>query len=527
MKTDHNNLCAPESRLISTSWFVFVLAAANTFIYHLPLAAYSLDNIDAISLNGLRTLFTLLVIVYAVSVILFFSFTLISTHLLKLIAAIAAVGNALALYFITTYQVILDKSMMGNILNTQTSESAEFLHPKLLIYIIVLGIIPSWIIVRTRVESVRRVPALIYMTAMLGITLATIYVNASTTLWFDKHSRRLGGMIVPWSYTINSARLLNDRFQENVEITLLPAITLIADQKSVVVLVIGETARANNFSLYGYDRQTNPLISATDAIALPNAKACSTYTTASVHCMLAHDGAPRGSTESLPSYLQRHNIDVVWRTNNWGEPPLVVEDYVNAAQLQENCNGPHCDYDEVLLTELVERIESSDKDNVFVVLHTKGSHGPSYYTRYPGNFERFKPVCKSVELQKCTAAELANAYDNTIVYTDFFLDRTIEQLKKIQNRPALMLYVSDHGESLGEYGLYLHGTPNAIAPAVQLEIPFIIWMSESFKQVNKVDSVQFKNGPYSHANVFHSIMGAFGLRSSVYNEKLDIFNRLE
>lgn len=508
---------------ISTSWYVLILAAANTLLFHLPLANYSLNNINASSLNGLRTLFTLLVIVFAVSVILFFTITLISTRLLKWLAVMAAVGNAIALYFINTYQVILDKSMMGNIFNTQTSESTEFLHPKMLIYVVLLGIVPAWLILKARVQPVRRVRACIYIVAMLGITLATIYINATTTLWFDKHSRRLGGMMLPWSYTINSARLLADRFSENREIKLLPSPTSMANRKTVVVLVIGETARAKNFSVYGYERQTNPLIAASDAIVLPNSKACSTYTTASIHCMLSHTGAPRGAIEPLPSYLQRHNVEVVWRTNNWGEPNIIVEQYVKSPILRAICTSEYCDHDEVLLTGLVDRIESASKDNVLVVLHTKGSHGPAYHSRYPKDFERFKPACKSVELNNCTSAELTNAYDNTIVYTDYFLNSTIDQLKRLSDRSTVMLYVSDHGESLGEFGLYLHGTPNAIAPAVQLDIPFIIWMSDRFKKINDIQPDQFSHAAYSHKHVFHSIMGAFGMRGSVYDKALDIF----
>lgn len=514
-----------QSKTISASWFVFILAAANTCLYHYPLATYAVDNLDYASINGMRTLLTLFVIVFVVTAVLFFAISLLSSTVLKIIAAIAALCSSIAFYFISTYHVILDKSMMGNILNTQSSESLEFLHPKMLVFVLLLGIVPAWLILRTRVQKVRRLRSLLLMGATLGIGLIIIYLNASTSLWFDKHSKKLGGMILPWSYTINSIRVQLERSKEYVEVTLLPAATSNTSDKTVVVFIIGETARAKNFSLYGYERNTNPLIAASDATALPNVTACSTYTTASIHCMLSHTGATKGSFEPLPSYLQRNNVEVVWRTNNWGEPPLVVEEYTKGSELRPSCTENNCDYEEVLLTGLVERIQASKRDKVLVVLHTKGSHGPSYHTRYPEEFAVFKPVCKSVELDKCTQDELTNAYDNTIIYTDYFLDQTIKKLEQLADRPTAMIYVSDHGESLGEYGLYLHGTPNAIAPAVQLEIPFIVWMSEGFKQLHDIDSSVFTQPEYSHSNVFHSVMGALGVNASVYDETLNIFNK--
>jgi lipid A ethanolaminephosphotransferase len=231
------------------------------------------------------------------------------------------------------------------------------------------------------------------------------------------------------------------------------------------------------------------------------------------------------SYEPLPSYLQRNGVDVIWRTNNWGEPPLKVQTYQRAEDIPGACQGDSCRYDEVLLQGLEQRIRSSAKAKIFVVLHQHGSHGPAYYSEYPKRFEVFTPVCKSVELHECTKAELVNAYDNTIVYTDEFLSRTIELLKTFLPTASMLMYVSDHGESLGEYGLYLHGAPNSIAPDVQRDIPFLVWMSADFKR-NKGISIQQLNreSSHSHANVFHSVMGAFDMRSDIYNRQLDLFS---
>ncbi|MFL1781313.1 Phosphoethanolamine--lipid A transferase EptA C-terminal domain protein [Candidatus Hepatincolaceae symbiont of Richtersius coronifer] len=170
-------------------------------------------------------------------------------------------------------------------------------------------------------------------------------------------------------------------------------------------------------------------------------------------------------------------------------------------------------------------IKENLNNNTFIVLHQSGSHGPSYYTKYPTNFEKFTPVCQSVELQNCSIISLINAYDNTILYTDNFLTKIITTLKDFTNVRFVMIYISDHGESLGEYNTYLHGLPNAIAPEVQSQIPFLVWMSDDFIKHNKINKDTFiKNTSYSQFNIFYSVMGAFGLKSEFYNKKLDIFN---
>jgi len=307
---------------------------------------------------------------------------------------------------------------------------------------------------------------------------------------------------------------------------LLPLATSSSGQKTVVVLVIGESARAASFSLYGYKNTTNPEMALLDVQALPNVHACSTYTTASLRCILSHtDSSSEIATtyEPLPSYLHRHGVDVIWRTNNWGEPKVDVDEYIKGDQLRQNCEADSCNYDEVLLTGLLERIKNSKKNKVFVILHQSGSHGPAYSTKYPPQFEKFTPVCRSVELHQCTQQELNNAYDNTIVYTDHFLAQVIQGLSSIEDRASMLMYISDHGESLGEKGLYLHGTPVLIAPSEQTKVPFIFWASTLFKnKFNLKDRPLQKASGYSQHNIFHTVMGAFDMTSTIYDESLNI-----
>lgn len=334
-------------------------------------------------------------------------------------------------------------------------------------------------------------------------------------------------MTLPWSYVVNLARVQAEAMASREQVLLPPATFAADDGRKVVVLVIGEAARAQNFSLYGYARETNPRLAAAGVIALKNAVSCATYTTASLRCMLSHTGSTSAFSrpfEPLPSYLQRHGVDVVWRTNNWGEPPLEVGSYQRAEALRQGCTGTGCGFDEVLLSGLRERIAAAERQRVFIVLHQKGSHGPSYYTRYPPQFEKFEPVCRSVELSRCTDEELVNAYDNTILYTDYFLARVVEILESLQETPALLMYMSDHGESLGELGLYLHGVPDSMAPDVQRRVPFIVWASKGFFAENSEVMNRLSQRESSSArNIFHSVMGAFGMRSAIYEKQLDIF----
>jgi lipid A ethanolaminephosphotransferase len=513
---------------LTATAFTAVAAVVNALLYHLPLLSFAASNLDLTSFTGELTLATLLVGLLSATVLVLTLLAIISGRLLKPFCMLMAIGNAIAVYFVVTYHVVLDETMMGNVLNTDFAESSEFLHPTLIFYVLALGILPCWLLARVRIrQSPRSHLAALVLTCLLG-TVFWFLLASRTWLWFDANSKRVGGMIMPLSYVINTGRYLVPRLMASDVQVPLQLATFSSTGKTVVVLVIGEAARAKNFQLYGYNRPTNPLLSGASVVALKNATACATYTTTAVRCILSNIDAGSILTkryEPLPSYLQRNGVDVIWRTRNWGEPPMKVQTYQRASDLSASCVGAHCAYDEVLLTGLEQRIKASSSQRVFVVLHQTGSHGPAYHTKYPSEFEYFKPVCTSVELSKCNDDELVNAYDNTILYEDYFLFRAIGVLQQLQDTAALLIYVSDHGESLGEYGMYLHGLPNAIAPDVQKDIPFVIWMSEEYihrkaVQIGRLESQR----SHSQRDIFHTVMGAFSMHSNAYEGEYDIFS---
>jgi lipid A ethanolaminephosphotransferase len=252
----------------------------------------------------------------------------------------------------------------------------------------------------------------------------------------------------------------------------------------------------------------------TDVFHFP-ATSCATYTTAGVKCILEHKNTDE-LYEILPNDLYRNKVEVIWRTTNWGEPPLHIKNIQNKQALMANCQGETCEYDEILLNGLKEQILASPKNKILIVLHSSTSHGPTYSKKYPPQFEAFKPVCNSVELAKCSQTELMNAYDNTIVYTDYILAKIIEDLKELKAYNSAMIFVSDHGESLGEKNLYMHGLPMSLAPKEQYEIPFIVWTSEGSKQLKP-------NKNLTQNHVFHSVLNFLGVQSPIYDEQLNIF----
>ncbi|TYL49302.1 phosphoethanolamine--lipid A transferase EptA [Marinomonas sp. IMCC 4694] len=510
-----------------TSVFIVVLALLNTILYNWPVLLFSLQNLDGVTLNSARTLITVFAVIYLVTTLVLYAVFLLSRRLGKVISAITAIANSLAVYFVVTYNVILDKTMMGNIVNTQFSESSQFLTPTLILYVMVLGLLPAWLILQSQVKKTPRWRLLTHLVVTVVVTSTWIWQSQQHWLWIDDHAKQLGGRIMPWSYVGNAVRYQQERAQDNVVQTLLPDATFHSDDKTVVVLVIGESARAENFALYGYGKPTTPLLSNSDIITLKNATSCASYTTAAVKCILSHNdpsGVFAENFEPLPSYLQRQGIDVFWRTKNWGEPPIKVASYQSAGDLEAGCEGQECRFDGVLLSHLAEQIQASDKQKIFVVLHQTGSHGPSYFQKYPKEFGVFTPVCQSVELGNCTQKALINAYDNTIVYNDHFLDQLRKTLLGLNHTSSAFLYVSDHGESLGESGIYLHGTPYSIAPEQQLKVPFLMWLSPSFIEQKHLSVDVLKAREQStQANVFHTVMGAFDMRSEIYNPTLDMF----
>jgi lipid A ethanolaminephosphotransferase len=306
---------------------------------------------------------------------------------------------------------------------------------------------------------------------------------------------------------------------EQAEEIKLPDGKITDREKTVVVLVIGESARKANFQLYGYARDTNPLLSKRAGLKVYQATSCATYTTAGTKAILE----PQDSGdlyELLPNYAYRTGVDVSWRTSNWGEPPIHVPEYLTNEELGEQYPGENVYYDAILQKGLRQRIESSQKDKVLIVLHTSTSHGPKYANKYPKEFEVYRPVAQNVEEGEKNVGRLVNAYDNTIRYTDYLLDSLITTLRSMSEWHSAMIFISDHGESLGENKMFMHGLPMKLAPKVQYEIPFLVWVSEGFRDYKPEQDLP---AVLEQHYIFHSVLNLLSIQSPAYNAAYDIF----
>ena len=495
---------------VSAVLSLFTLAA-----FHIPFFRHVIANVES-GFNAVLIFISMVVIMVAANYFFYYLLLWTGRFAGKLIVAFSFVADAVSLYFINTYDVILDESMMGNVFNTQFSEASGFFSFGAVLYVLFLGVIPCvYIFVRkTDYGSFKRFAA--NTGASLGLIIVIVFANMTNWPWMDRNSTILGSLLMPWSYTVNTVRHELKVRERNREEIKLPDAEFRTNTKDVCVLVIGESARRDHFSLYGYGRETNPKLKS-DSVKVLIANSAATYTTAGVKAILDHKPTDK-LYEILPNYMYRAGADVIWRTTNWGEPPVHIEKYRQAADLKKMYPDEDDRYDGILLRGLAEEILSSGKNKVLVILHTNTSHGPSYEKHYPKEFETFSPICTTVEMSKADPAQLMNSYDNSIVYTDHLLHTAIGELKSLPEEwRSCMIYVSDHGESLGEGNLYMHGVPMSIAPKEQIEIPFIVWTSEGISGIKDLEQV----GQY---HVFHSVMNFMGAYSEIYDEEMNIFS---
>ncbi|MFW0754455.1 phosphoethanolamine transferase [Pseudomonas sp. H11T01] len=449
-------------------------------------------------------------------------------------------------YFMAQYGVLIDAGMLRNFAETNATEVRGLLSLKWLAYVVFLGVLPSWLLWKTPInyrrwhgELLSKMLVGIVSAGVIGVVALANYQGLSS-LFRNHHELRL--MIVPSNYIGASVGYM----REQVVSARQPFLKIGEDaqknpawqthaRKSLTVLVVGESARAENFGILGYDRDTTPKLSKeAGLIAFTDVHSCGTETAVSVPCMFSnmgrqdYDASKAKNEEGLLDVLKRAGLEVIWRDNQSGckgTCDRVTIDDVSNLQDPVLCADSEC-RDEILLQGMQQFIDNLDKDTV-LVLHQMGSHGPEYFKRYPKAYERFTPVCESNALNNCSRDSIVNGYDNTLVYTDHVLSTLIDLLRSNQNKvDTAMLYLSDHGESLGEYNLYLHGTPYMLAPEQQKHVAMLAWFSDSYQKAFSVDAgcLQLsREKPLSHDNLFHSMLGLLKVDSSVYNASLDMF----
>lgn len=450
-----------------------------------------------------------------------------------------------ASYFMLTYGVVLDRSMVANIFQTHAAETLELITWRLVLWTLLLGLLPAALLFLAPVRQLgwgRELWRKARVLAIVSAALASIvFAFFSSYASLARNHRDLRLQLVPTNvlaatYSYGKRRLATPAVLQAVGQDATARKRPAGSRPRVLVLVVGETARAANFSVLGYGRQTNPRLAAeSDLVTFNSATSCGTATAVSLPCMFLDVGRERfdmemaGTRESLLDVVQRGGVKVLWRDNNSGCKGVcdrVPSEDVARAPVPVLCAAGEC-WDEVLLSGLDQQLERVTSDTL-IVLHMKGSHGPAYYRRYPPAFEHFKPVCRDAQLDRCSRASIVNAYDNSVLYTDHVLGRTIDLLRsRAQSIDPALLFVSDHGESLGEKGLYLHGLPYALAPDEQKRIPFLLWLPAERTPAWGLDAscARSKSAqPVSHDNLYTTVLGLLGVTTSLYDRARDVFS---
>lgn len=448
-------------------------------------------------------------------------------------------------HFTDSYGTIMDQTMILNVTKTDTAEVIDLLTIKCLWNLIIFGVLPSLIIYKIRIAKTNFSEEITnkfkhFFISLLLIFAVLLTFNKFYASFLREHkSLRYYSNPVYFFYSLTKYAFSHgSSAHAKVEkIGLDARISKSATKRKLVIMVVGESARADHFSINGYSRRTNPHLEKVDLVSFINMASCGTSTAISVPCMFSDLTRKNFSKEkfdareNLIDVLTRtQSVGILWRDNNSDSKGVAIraqqEDY-KSEKTNKICDTECRDVG--MLEGLQAFIDSSKTKDIFIILHQMGNHGPAYYKRYPKAFEKFKPACHSNELENCTREEIANAYDNVILYTDYFLHKTIQILKNNNNKfETALLYISDHGESLGENGIYLHGIPYAIAPDEQKKVAAFIWLGSQMK--NKIDFEQLKNTamtPLSHDNVFHSVLGLFNVETKMYNPQLDILTRIQ
>lgn len=456
--------------------------------------------------------------------------------------ALLILVTALATHYMSSYGVYLDSDMLRNILHTDRKESSELLSWRLLLPVLFASL-PIALLWRVELISRRWPRALLVRSGFVALmavaaTLAA-FASSQDLSSLIRNRREVRYLVTPANYLVSMTRVLaagtpgqrTPKTRIGEDARQLPAAA--TRRARLLVLVVGETARAANWGLNGYARQTTPELAKLDVVNFAEVSACGSSTEVSLPCMFSpfgrhhYDQKKIRNHQSLLHVLEHAGIRTLWRDNQSGckgvceDLPMQSMDQTPDPAL---CQGNRC-FDEILAKDLDRNIPAGHGDRV-VVLHQLGNHGPNYFERYPPAFRRFSPVCQSTDLGECDRASIVNAYDNALGYTDHVLAKTIATLGRIHDYDTAMIYLSDHGESLGEKGLFLHGVPYAIAPAEQVRVPMVMWFSPGFADSAGLDMQCLRREsarPASQDNLFPSVLGLMDVQTSLYERDRDLF----
>lgn len=532
-------------KYVSITLLMFVVAIyqatyLNSTYYSQVLSALSIQNI-----RDVIFLCTMPIVIFCVVLLLLNLFIL--PKLIKIIACLLILIGVPINYFMSTFRIMIDRNMLQNTLDTNQAESFALITPTFIFQVLIFAIIPVILIMIIRIKPVKHWR--FYLLRRLLSIIASIIVILLVAVFFYKDYAafmRNNSNIIKYLSPSNYISAVYNQY-DYLKYRDLPFVELGNDahiqpnhatnsKKNVTILIVGETARAQNFSLGGYHKETNPLLAKQDITYFENTSSCGTATAYSLPCMFSNmtrkEYNPKivNRQSNVLDILQRAGVDILWVDNDSGckgvcERVPTIDATQKYQKDPELCQSDVC-YDDVLFADLPHYLDNIQNDTL-IVLHMIGSHGPTYYQRYPKEFQKFTPTCDTNEINRCSQDALINTYDNTIVYTDFIINKGINLLKNYDQRyNTSLMYISDHGESLGENNIYLHGMPYAIAPKEQKTVPLLLWLSDQYKKEQTIDKTcldtEAKGKEFSQDNLFHSLLGLFNVKTQEYTTQLDL-----
>ncbi len=450
--------------------------------------------------------------------------------------------SSIVAYYMDSYKIVIDDVMIDNIFRTNMDETIDLISFKLLLYVVFMGLVPSFFIYKVKMKKLKAKTAFLHRLVLTGgsitVALLTVFIFSSFYASFFREHKPLRYYANPAYYLYSSGQYAGRLFKGSTipfkQIGLDAKIAPSDCDKELVIFVIGESVRADHMSLNGYKRKTNPLLEKEEVYSFTNVWSCATATADAVRCMLSatdrshYSSGKAKATDNILDILKRAGVNVLWLDNNSSSQGMANRvPFINYRTPENNpdCQGECRDMG--MLTALQDYVYSHPNGDIFIVLHQMGNHGPDYYKRYPPEFEKFTPTCKTNQLENCTIEEINNAYDNILLYTDYFLTETIKFLKENnQSFETVMFYISDHGESLGENHIYLHSMPYMIAPDEQKHVPMIMWFGDNYHNKEAViDSLKEQlNRKLTQDIVFHTLLGFFEIETTLYKKELDILS---
>ncbi|HHQ4738817.1 TPA: MCR-3-related phosphoethanolamine--lipid A transferase [Aeromonas veronii] len=525
--------------------FVLLLALVFAFLLNWPVLLHFYDILSNIEHFKIGFVVSIPFLLVAALNFVFMPFSI--RFLMKPFFAFLFVTGSIASYTMMKYRVLFDGDMIQNIFETNQSEAFAYVNAPIIIWVLLTGFLPAALIFFVKIEYAstwykgiaQRLLSMFFSLVIVGIIAALYYQDYAS---IGRNNQTLNREIVPANFMYSTSKYLYRRYMAEP----IPFVTLgddatrvtKKDKPTLMFLVVGETARGKNFSMNGYEKDTNPFTSKSGGvISFNDVRSCGTATAVSVPCMFSNMGRKEfddnlaRNSEGLLDVLQKTGVSIFWKENDGGCKGVC--DRVPNIEIEPKDHPKFCDkntcYDEVVLQDLDSEIAQMKGDKL-VGFHLIGSHGPTYYKRYPDAHRQFTPDCPRSDIENCTDEELTNTYDNTIRYTDFVIAEMIAKLKTYEDKyNTALLYVSDHGESLGAMGLYLHGTPYKFAPDDQTRVPMQVWMSPGFTKEKgmNMECLQQKAADtrYSHDNIFSSVLGIWDVKTSVYEKGLDIFSQ--